>query len=83
MIGKLSVIFLIIKRLENEKNFYNIALKKIVRRIERQRKWKRTNYTNRYVGELDIRLYLEDGKDKINYLNVTYKRLEKYFERIA
>lgn len=41
------------------------------------------NHTNKYVGESDIRLYLEDGEDEINYLDITYKRLEEYFERIA
>lgn len=40
-------------------------------------------YTQGYIGESDIRLYLEDGDDDCGYLDITYKRLNEYFERIA
>ena len=35
-----------------------------------------------YVGESDIRLYLENGDDDFGYIDITYKTLEEYFERI-
>lgn len=37
-------------------------------------------YTEGYIGESDIRLYLEDDCD---YLDITYEILNEYFERIA
>ena len=42
-------------------------------------------YTEGYIGESDIRLYLEDGDDDCGYryLDITYKILNEYFERIA
>lgn len=40
-------------------------------------------YTEGYIGESDIRLYLEDGDDNYGYLDITYERLNEYFERIA
>lgn len=40
-------------------------------------------YTEGYIGESDIRLYLEDGDDDCGYLDISYETLEKYFERIA
>ena len=40
-------------------------------------------YTEGYIGESDIRLYLKDGGDDCGYLDITYKRLNEYFERIA
>lgn len=40
-------------------------------------------YTDGYIGESDIRLYLEDGNDDIGYLDITYDILEECFERIA
>ncbi len=40
-------------------------------------------YTEGYVGESDIRLYLEDEDGDCSYLDITYKRLNEYFERIA
>nr|DAE96914.1 MAG TPA: hypothetical protein [Bacteriophage sp.] len=40
-------------------------------------------YTEGYIGESDIRLYLEDGDDDYSYLDISYETLEKYFERIA
>ena len=39
-------------------------------------------YTDGYVGESDIRLYLENGDDDFGYIDITYKTLEEYFERI-
>lgn len=36
-----------------------------------------------YIGESDIRLYLKDGGDDCGYLDITYKSLNEYFERIA
>lgn len=40
-------------------------------------------HTDGYIGESDIRLYLEDGDDDIGYLDITYNILEECFERIA
>lgn len=40
-------------------------------------------YTDGYVGESDIRMYLEDGDDDCGYLDISFKTLEEYFERIA
>lgn len=40
-------------------------------------------YTDGYVGESDIRLYLENGVNDFGYIDITYKTLEKYFERIV
>lgn len=40
-------------------------------------------YTEGYIGESDIRLYSEDGDDDCGYLDITYKRLDEHFERIA
>mgnify|MGYP001537178262 FL=1 len=40
-------------------------------------------YTDGYVGESDIRLYLENGDDDFGYIDITYKTLEEYFERIV
>lgn len=40
-------------------------------------------YTDGYVGESDIRMYLEDGDDDCGYLDITFKTLEECFERIA
>lgn len=40
-------------------------------------------YTEGYIGESDIRLYLEDGDDDCDYLDISYETLEKCFERIA
>lgn len=36
-----------------------------------------------YIGESDIRLYLEDRDDDCGYLDISYETLEKYFEKIA
>lgn len=40
-------------------------------------------YTQGYVGESDIRMYLEDGDDDCGYLDITYQHLQEYFVRIA
>ena len=40
-------------------------------------------YTDGYVGESDIRLYLENGDDDFGYIDITYKTLEEYFKRIV
>ena len=39
-------------------------------------------HTEGYVSQSDIRLYLEDGDDDCGYLDITYKTLEEYFEKI-
>lgn len=39
-------------------------------------------HTDGYIGESDIRMYLEDGDDDAGYLDITFDRLEQYFERI-
>lgn len=39
-------------------------------------------YTEGYRGESDIRLYLENGDDDFDYIDITYKHLEEYFTRI-
>ena len=40
-------------------------------------------YEPDYVGESDVRMYLEDGDSDFDYIDITYERLEEYFERIA
>ena len=40
-------------------------------------------HTEGYIGESDMRLYLEDGCDDHGCLDITYKTLEECFERIA
>jgi len=39
-------------------------------------------YTEGYIGESDIRMYLEDGDDDFGYIDITYKDLEEYFRMI-
>ena len=39
-------------------------------------------YTDGYVGESDIHLYLEDGDDDLSYLDITYTTLKNYFKKI-
>ena len=40
-------------------------------------------YTDGYVGESDIRMYLESGDDDFGYLDITYETLKECFERIV
>lgn len=39
-------------------------------------------YTEGYVGESDIRMYLEDGDEDFGFIDITFKHLEEYFMRI-
>lgn len=40
-------------------------------------------YIEGYISKLDIRLYLAKGDDDCRYLDITYERWAKYFERIT
>ena len=40
-------------------------------------------YTDGYIGNSDIRMYLEDGDDDFGFIDITYERLNECFKRIA
>lgn len=40
-------------------------------------------YTDGYVGESDIRMYLENGDDDFHYIDITFDTLKECFERIG
>lgn len=39
-------------------------------------------YQPDYIGECDVRMYLEDGDDDFGFIDITYKMLDECFERI-
>lgn len=39
-------------------------------------------YQSYYIGESDVRMYLEDGDDNFRFIDITYEHIEEYFERI-
>ena len=40
-------------------------------------------YAHDYSSNSDARLYLKEGNSDFEYIDITYERMEQYFERIA
>lgn len=39
-------------------------------------------YEPDYIGQGDVRMYLEDGDDDFGFIDISYERLDECFERI-